>query len=83
MEHLRNVTDLPMHNDVSGGPFPDGTTVDDRVDAVLICTTMVVLDGPLLLPADGNDVDYDTNPRLAGEKFGMLGWIARDSSKPG
>ncbi len=83
MEHLRNITDLPMRDDVSGGPSPDGTTVDDHVDAVLICTTMVALDGPLSLPEDGNDADHDTNPRLAGEKFGMLGWIARDSSKPG
>ncbi len=72
-----------MHKDFSGGPSPDGTTVNNHMDAVLICTTMVALDGPLSLPADGNDVDHDTNLRLASKKFGMLGWIARDSSKPG
>ncbi len=70
---MRNITDLPVRNDVSGGPSPDGTTVDNHMDAVLKCTTMVALDGPLSLPADGNNVNHDTNPRLKGEKFGMLG----------
>ncbi|KAL3768552.1 hypothetical protein ACHAW5_004963 [Stephanodiscus triporus] len=54
------------------------------VDAVPICSTMVTLDGPLSsLPADGIDIDHDSHPELMGEKFGTLGWIARDSSKPG
>jgi hypothetical protein len=62
MEHLRNITDLPMRDDVSGGPSPDGTTVKNHMDVVLICRTMVTLDGPLLLPADGNNVNHDINP---------------------
>jgi hypothetical protein len=62
MEHLRNISNLPMHNDISGDPSPDGTTVNNHVDNILICRTMVALDGPLLLPADGNNVNHDTNP---------------------
>ena len=46
-----------------------------KVKSVKSLTAMVVLDGPLDIPLDG--------AQFATGRFGSLGWIARDSSKPG
>jgi predicted NAD/FAD-dependent oxidoreductase len=56
---------------------------NQSVGSIPICTTMVILDRPLPIPIDGVQIDYESYPDLICGKFGTLGWIARDSSKPG
>jgi predicted NAD/FAD-dependent oxidoreductase len=49
------------------------------VEYIPICTTMITLNQPLLsIPVDG--IEFSPN---MDDNFGSLGWIARDSSKPG
>jgi predicted NAD/FAD-dependent oxidoreductase len=65
-----------------GGLFP---LVDD-VEYYPICATMITLDGTLDVPADGIEIadrGVGHPPERMGETFGTLGWISRDSSKPG
>ena len=40
-------------------------------------------DKPLPIKVDGLKFDYDSNQKLMREQFGILGWMARDSLKPG
>jgi predicted NAD/FAD-dependent oxidoreductase len=49
------------------------------VEYIPICTTMITLNQPLTsIPVDG--IEFSPNME---NNFGSLGWIARDSSKPG
>jgi hypothetical protein len=62
--------------------------VQKNITSIKSCTTMIVFEKPLPLPFDGLAFDYyNKNNNQASsmmrEQFGTLGWIARDSSKPG
>ena len=49
------------------------------VGYIPVCTTMITLNRPLTsIPVDG--IEFSPN---MDDKFGSLGWMARDSSKPG
>jgi len=49
------------------------------VGYIPVCTTMITLNQPLTsIPVDG--IEFSPN---MDDKFGSLGWMARDSSKPG
>mmetsp|Transcript_11816 Transcript_11816/g.17612 ORF Transcript_11816/g.17612 Transcript_11816/m.17612 type:complete len:440 (+) Transcript_11816:80-1399(+) len=57
--------------------------VNEHVESVKSCTTMIAFDEPLPLPFDGLTFDYNSNKAVMREEFKSLGWAARDSSKPG
>jgi len=71
----RDLMDANVH------PFPE--RANKHLGDVPSCTTMIVLDKPLPIKADGLKFDYDSNQKLMREQFGILGWMARDSLKPG
>lgn len=57
----------------------DINTNSGEVDYIPICTTMITLNEPLTsITVDGIEI----SPNMENT-FGVLGWIARDSSKPG
>ena len=53
---------------------------DDTLEYYPICATMIALDGTLDVPADGIEIDEGV---VGGTLFGTLGWMSRDSSRPG
>jgi len=58
---------------------------NESMESIKSCTTMVAFDKPLPLSVDAIRLNYDDHhdPSSRKEVFGSLGWIARDSSKPG
>jgi predicted NAD/FAD-dependent oxidoreductase len=66
----------PKDNDQLSSSF---ITSISGVEYIPICTTMLTLNQPLTsIPVDG--IEFSPNME---NNFGSLGWIARDSSKPG
>lgn len=67
---LSSARSLIKHNDIN--------TSTSTVEYNPVCTTMITLNHPLSIPVDG----IELSPNME-DNFGSLGWIARDSSKPG
>ncbi|KAL3792165.1 hypothetical protein HJC23_009629 [Cyclotella cryptica] len=62
---------------------PFNQLVNENIQSIPICTTMVILDKPLPITVDAIQIDHANNPTSMTSKFGTLEWITRDSSKPG
>eukprot|EP00970_Alexandrium_tamarense_P001605 scaffold191_cov189-Alexandrium_tamarense.AAC.6 len=57
--------------------------INESIESLKSCTVMLAFEKRLPLPFDVMRFDnHDTNAMMK-QNFGMLGWIARDSSKPG
>jgi len=57
--------------------------VNEHIQSIKSCTTMIAFEKPLPLPFDGLTFDHHSNHAVMREQFQSLGWAARDSSKPG
>ena len=57
--------------------------VNEHVESIKSCTTMIAFENRLPLPFDGLIFDHHSNHVVMREEFKSLGWAARDSSKPG
>ncbi|KAL7536771.1 hypothetical protein ACHAXR_007388 [Thalassiosira sp. AJA248-18] len=58
-------------------------SANEEITSLKSIAAMVAFDKPLPLSVNGIEIDHDGNRKQMKEKFGTLGWIARDSSKPG
>ena len=58
-------------------------SVYDEIKSVKSIAAMVAFDQPLPIPANGIEINHASNKDLMRQQFGTLGWVARDSSKPG
>jgi predicted NAD/FAD-dependent oxidoreductase len=70
---------IHMHDNDNDQLSSSFITSISGVEYIPICTTMITLNQPLTsIPVDG--IEFSPNME---DNFGSLGWIARDSSKPG
>jgi len=63
-------------SDLRDAPLSSFKSLVEPIVSIPILTLMVAIDSPLQIPFDGLRFEE-------GGKFGALGWIARDTSKPG
>jgi predicted NAD/FAD-dependent oxidoreductase len=70
---------IHMHDPNDNDQLSSFITSISGVEYIPICTTMITLNQPLTsIPVDG--IEFSPNME---NSFGSLGWISRDSSKPG